>query len=673
MTEYVLEILDGDRAGELIALGSQTVTIGRRQGNTVVLHDEKVSGQHASISNEGGQWVLKDLGSTNGTLMEGRRIDEVGLTENDIVQLGRIRVAFKRTGAPTPEAAGGGLAVRQVDSALLAKTRKRGGGLLWGLVAAVLLLGGGAAWLLLGNGKAGGGAGGSGRPRAVLVVTGNTLKNGGMETGPDAAEGDGDGWNLAVSGAGFVQETGARGSNTGRGYLSARGDADGKVHHAVARCRERVVSAPGGLALQAWARTKSGGKASLRVRFWTSDPSRGGTVITGTTPAVADSYTKLEFSIGVPKGCDRAAVELVALLPSAEASVSFDDVAMVEQTNLPSHEAKSSSGLRLVGAGSAVFLVDGASQPVLYRVTPIVTDAGLLELDKAALLCCSDAGVGLKCADKDPFFLLSFENAGSGVHLWFDPSVVAAGVLASRNGEPFVAHGASFTLEGVDRLLLGRESSRLMIELPRELRAKLRGEVVGDLFRLTLPALPELRISHTFAEQREKARVLLEQAQEQSSAGNYHAVLDRVQEALQKYPHDDRQAAKLTALRNEVRGKLEAKLRYLRGELDELIFLPSLAGYRRLDADLGRTVTTYGEAYLTEPEKFAAMRKRVRDTIHEMEAEANGAVRARLLILKRALAGSGSKDDAELVTMIDAYAKEYLPGGEKPAAKGEGK
>ncbi|MCA8958643.1 MAG: FHA domain-containing protein, partial [Planctomycetes bacterium] len=251
MTEYVLEILDGDRAGELIALGSQTVTIGRRQGNTVVLHDEKVSGQHASISNEGGQWVLKDLGSTNGTLMEGRRIDEVGLTENDIVQLGRIRVAFKRTGAPTPEAAGGGLAVRQVDSALLAKTRKRGGGLLWGLVAAVLLLGGGAAWLLLGNGKAGGGAGGSGRPRAVLVVTGNTLKNGGMETGPDAAEGDGDGWNLAVSGAGFVQETGARGSNTGRGYLSARGDADGKVHHAVARCRERVVSAPGGLALQA--------------------------------------------------------------------------------------------------------------------------------------------------------------------------------------------------------------------------------------------------------------------------------------------------------------------------------------------------------------------------------------------------------------------------------------
>ena len=41
---------------------------------------------------EGEQWVLKDLGSTNGTLLEGRAVTEIGLTANDIFQLGRISV-----------------------------------------------------------------------------------------------------------------------------------------------------------------------------------------------------------------------------------------------------------------------------------------------------------------------------------------------------------------------------------------------------------------------------------------------------------------------------------------------------------------------------------------------------------------------------------------------------
>ena len=84
MTEYVLEILDGDRAGEIVELATEPLTFGRRAGNDVVLGDEKVSGQHATLTLEDGQWVLRDLDSTNGTLMDGRRIQEVGLTANDI-------------------------------------------------------------------------------------------------------------------------------------------------------------------------------------------------------------------------------------------------------------------------------------------------------------------------------------------------------------------------------------------------------------------------------------------------------------------------------------------------------------------------------------------------------------------------------------------------------------
>ena len=102
MTEFVLEILDGDRVGEIFELSAEPMTFGRRNGNTVVLNDEKCSGRHATIVQEDGQWVLRDLDSTNGTLLDGRRVDEVGLTANDIFQLGVTQVAFKEKGAPTP-------------------------------------------------------------------------------------------------------------------------------------------------------------------------------------------------------------------------------------------------------------------------------------------------------------------------------------------------------------------------------------------------------------------------------------------------------------------------------------------------------------------------------------------------------------------------------------------
>ena len=125
MTEFVLEVLDGDLAGEIISLRSGSLSVGRRKDNDLVLPDEKVSGQHAVIVLEEGQWVLRDLESTNGTLMEGRRIQEVGLTADDIIQIGRTRVAFKEEGAPTPT--GAGPMVRTVDSATLARTKRRGG------------------------------------------------------------------------------------------------------------------------------------------------------------------------------------------------------------------------------------------------------------------------------------------------------------------------------------------------------------------------------------------------------------------------------------------------------------------------------------------------------------------------------------------------------------------
>jgi pSer/pThr/pTyr-binding forkhead associated (FHA) protein len=77
----------GDRAGERIALDKQRTTFGRRSSNTITIESQAVSGYHCEITREGGSYVLRDLGSTNGTMLDGEPIGEIAIQHG-----GRIRV-----------------------------------------------------------------------------------------------------------------------------------------------------------------------------------------------------------------------------------------------------------------------------------------------------------------------------------------------------------------------------------------------------------------------------------------------------------------------------------------------------------------------------------------------------------------------------------------------------
>ena len=57
MANYVLEILDGDRAGEVLPVTDRMLRIGRKPGNDIVLADEKTSGVHCEIAPEGDRLV----------------------------------------------------------------------------------------------------------------------------------------------------------------------------------------------------------------------------------------------------------------------------------------------------------------------------------------------------------------------------------------------------------------------------------------------------------------------------------------------------------------------------------------------------------------------------------------------------------------------------------------
>ncbi|MGI8505366.1 MAG: FhaA domain-containing protein [Solirubrobacteraceae bacterium] len=82
--------------GKRLVVGPAGATMGRSRQCEVMLDDPNVSRKHAEIRARGGSWVLTDLGSTNGSRLNGRRIDgsEV-LKPGDEIELGTSRIKFE--------------------------------------------------------------------------------------------------------------------------------------------------------------------------------------------------------------------------------------------------------------------------------------------------------------------------------------------------------------------------------------------------------------------------------------------------------------------------------------------------------------------------------------------------------------------------------------------------
>jgi DNA-binding CsgD family transcriptional regulator len=68
-----LEIWAGGRQ-ELVPLEGERVTVGRTDSNDVVVADERVSRLHAAFERVAGEWLVRDLGSRNGTFVDGDRV-----------------------------------------------------------------------------------------------------------------------------------------------------------------------------------------------------------------------------------------------------------------------------------------------------------------------------------------------------------------------------------------------------------------------------------------------------------------------------------------------------------------------------------------------------------------------------------------------------------------------
>ena len=84
----------GPKAGSRYGLEAVVTTIGRHGGADILLDDVTVSRRHVEVERLGDRYVVRDVGSLNGTYLNRRRIETCEMGDGDELQIGRFKLVF---------------------------------------------------------------------------------------------------------------------------------------------------------------------------------------------------------------------------------------------------------------------------------------------------------------------------------------------------------------------------------------------------------------------------------------------------------------------------------------------------------------------------------------------------------------------------------------------------
>ncbi len=175
--EAWLRFDNGPRQGEKVALQGR-LTVGRRSTNDLVLTEKGISGSHAEFFARDGKWWVRDMGSTNGTLVNGAKVVEAELTGGDSVKIGVVEFSFgtgefdeaeSLQATVTLDTGEMGESVFAISDANLRKKRKTS--LLLTFAVLILVVGCGAYWIMQGSKKKAG-------RKEVKAMAGNLVAQG---------------------------------------------------------------------------------------------------------------------------------------------------------------------------------------------------------------------------------------------------------------------------------------------------------------------------------------------------------------------------------------------------------------------------------------------------------------------------------------------------------------
>ena len=98
-----LFVIQGADQGKRFEFKTSPVALGRDNSNAIRLHDTEVSRRHAELRHDEESYRVVDLGSANGTYLNGQLIDQAPLNSGDRLQLGQTVMLFNEgTGNPFP-------------------------------------------------------------------------------------------------------------------------------------------------------------------------------------------------------------------------------------------------------------------------------------------------------------------------------------------------------------------------------------------------------------------------------------------------------------------------------------------------------------------------------------------------------------------------------------------
>ncbi|MDX2010016.1 MAG: FHA domain-containing protein [Myxococcaceae bacterium] len=130
---FQLVIAEGKEAGREFVFDQESVVIGRTPECDVILYDAGVSRRHARIFGEGAGFLIEDLGSSNGTVVNGSKVAKQPLKDGDSIVLGPVKFTFaamaqealpEEPGTEVPQEAG--QHTRVVNAAELKRSRNKG-------------------------------------------------------------------------------------------------------------------------------------------------------------------------------------------------------------------------------------------------------------------------------------------------------------------------------------------------------------------------------------------------------------------------------------------------------------------------------------------------------------------------------------------------------------------
>lgn len=562
---YFLRFESGERKGETIPIPASGLTIGRKPGHTLQITDSSVSGNHAEIRVQAGVVQLRDLGSTNGTRVEGQRVQEQRLNPGDRVQFGTVELFFgveeSASGgdeeiqlegleeaapvrpavraAPAPQRAAqrapepvapaipaamdlleGPSELGRVSAEQLARSAKVSRP---GIIVLALALVGGGTWYWL-QGQQGDT---DKRARAVEPVIGNLLSE------DYSFEGERDSWS-GVEGApqAFLRNVAA--AYSGDYGLSC--DLGGGEW---ARTRSKIVTIADDKELVASAqlRARSGVSVRLGLEFsqgLADERARLDPITVFARPVTAAAYERVEWATGVPPGYDRVRMVVDARAGSGSGSAAFDDACVLIRGKAPAAPAE-------LGEARLLTLGDPATQGLFARGGTIALSGIELRAEEAG-----DA-LGLEAGAEQSRMRLAASGGAkfAQLRLRVDGELAARGMASLGSGKGgkdsgFRSHGAAdFERADVTRLLFGSGRDLVTLEAGVPMRVRAVREARALLLHIDCQGSSQVTLQVDFREERKSAQDLAAGARAAEKKGETGACLQQWGALLDSYPFEE--------------------------------------------------------------------------------------------------------------------------------------